>query len=101
MVGADTELAGADLVVNATPVGMGDDDGVPFEVSRCQADAVVVDLVYHPAVTPLMRAASERGLTAVGGIGMLVHQAARAFSRWTGTEAPVDVMSAAARRELG
>lgn len=96
-VGAATDLGSADLVVNATPVGMGEDTAVPFDADRCQPGAVVVDLVYHPAVTPLLQAAAAAGLRPVGGIGMLVHQAARAFSRWTGVDAPVDAMAAAAR----
>ncbi|HSK05907.1 MAG TPA: shikimate dehydrogenase, partial [Acidimicrobiia bacterium] len=50
------------------------------------------DLVYLPAVTPLLTAASERGLAAVNGIGMLVAQAAIAFERWTGVAGAEDVM---------
>jgi shikimate dehydrogenase len=92
-----SDLPACDLIVNATPVGMGDDDRVPFDPSRCAPGTVVADLVYHPAETPLLRAAAAHGLRTVGGIGMLVHQAARAFSLWTGVDAPIEVMAAAAR----
>jgi shikimate dehydrogenase len=56
----------------------------------------VADLVYHPLETPLLRAAAGRGAATVGGLGMLVHQAALAFERWTGLPAPLDAMRAAA-----
>ncbi len=89
--------ARVDLVVQATPLGMGDDPTVAFDPERLGPDAIVVDLVYHPEVTPLLAAASARGLRTVGGLGMLVHQAARQFRRWTNVEAPLDAMRAAAR----
>lgn len=100
VVGSPADLVAADLVVNATPVGMGADGGLAFDPVQCRDGTVVVDLVYHPAETPLLVAAGEAGHRTVGGIGMLVHQAARAFSRWTGVAAPVEVMAAAARRGL-
>ncbi len=98
----------ADLVVNATPVGM---DGVavqgsgelPFglEPKRLGPGQLVADLIYAPATTPLMAAARSRGAGTCNGLGMLVHQAARQLTIWTGRDAPVAVMSAAALRELG
>ncbi len=100
VIGVDAHLSSADLIVNATPIGMGADDASPFDPDRCRDGAVVADVVYHPAVTPLLRQADDRGLRTVGGIGMLVHQAARAFARWTGIDAPVDVMAAAAQAGL-
>ena len=57
----------------------------------------VVDLVYLPVETPLLRLAAAAGARPVDGIGMLVHQAARAVTLWTGTEPDVTVMNAAAR----
>lgn len=89
-------VAGADLVVNATPVGMGGDPALPVDADRLGAGQVVVDLVYDPVETPLLVAARERGAMPVNGLGMLVHQAAHAFRRWTGEDPPVEVMSAAA-----
>ncbi|MDP8975681.1 MAG: shikimate dehydrogenase [Actinomycetota bacterium] len=94
--------AEADLVVNATPVGMaGHPEGPPLDTGVLGPGQVVVDLVYHPAVTPLVAAARQRGAVAVGGLGMLVHQAAHAFRLWTGQDAPLEAMSAAAVRALG
>ena len=96
VAGAD-DLARADLVVHATPVGMGDDGGLPFDPATCAGHAVIADLVYHPEETPLLAAAASAGRRTVGGIGMLVHQAAHAFGLWTGVDAPIGAMSAAAR----
>ncbi len=98
-VGAVVEpdaVAGADLLVNATPVGMGGDPTLPVDPSRLGPGQVVVDLVYDPVETPLLVAAREHGAMPVNGLGMLVHQAAHAFRRWTGEDPPVEVMSAAA-----
>ena len=95
VVGAEA-VAEADLVVNATPVGMGDDAGLPADPAALLDHAVVADLVYHPRRTPLLAAAEDRGLATVGGLGMLVHQAARQFRTWTGHEPPLEAMRAAA-----
>ncbi|HEX9258593.1 MAG TPA: shikimate dehydrogenase, partial [Acidimicrobiales bacterium] len=99
-VGGGHEIAGADIVVNATPVGMGDDAHMPFDPALLQGGKLVVDLVYHPLDTPLLRAARDRGARTLDGLGMLVHQAARQLTLWTGLDAPVDVMRAAAEAEL-
>ncbi|CAN5186742.1 shikimate dehydrogenase [soil metagenome] len=91
----------ADLVVNATPLGMAGGAGpLPIDVRRLAPGQVVVDLVYQPLETPLLAAARARGCVVVDGLGMLVHQAARAFELWTGERAPLDVMAAAARQHL-
>jgi len=99
-VGQVADVAGADLVVQATPVGMdGVDVGptsVPFDPLLLHRGQVVADLVYHPMVTPLLAAARAQGADTVGGLGMLVHQAALAIERWTGRRAPVEAMWAAA-----
>jgi shikimate dehydrogenase len=100
-VGSPGDIAQADLIVQATPMGMGPsasgDAGLPFADLPFDGDLlhpgqVVVDLVYHPAVTPLLAEATRRGATAVGGMGMLVHQAALAIEAWTGQPAPVEAM---------
>ena len=59
------------------------------------SSAVVVDLVYKPLETSVMRAARQRGLKTVDGLGMLLHQGALALERWTGRQAPVEAMRAA------
>lgn len=95
-VGGDAEIAEADLVVNATSIGMGDSGEVPLDVGLLGDATVVADLVYQPLVTPLLAAAAARGATTVDGLGMLVHQAAIASESWTGVAPPIDVMRAAA-----
>jgi len=76
-------LADADLLVNATSIGMRD-DATPFDVATLHDGARVLDLVYRRGGTPLVRAARARGLAANDGLAMLVEQAALAFERWFG-----------------
>ncbi|MGH9225092.1 MAG: shikimate dehydrogenase [Acidimicrobiales bacterium] len=102
-VGVAAEAGEADLIVNATPVGMaggGADSELPLDPADLGSGQLVVDLVPNPAITPLIDQARARGAVAVNGLGMLVHQAALAFRLWTGVDPPVAVMSAAALREL-
>ncbi|MCP5025163.1 MAG: shikimate dehydrogenase [Actinomycetia bacterium] len=98
--GEPAELGSVDLVVNGTPVGMGDDPNLPFPVDLLNNAQVVVDLIYSPARTPLLAAAGARGLTTMNGLGMLVHQAGRQFTRWTGQPAPIGAMEDAVRLRL-
>ena len=89
------ETLEVDLVVNATPVGT--DSDMPFGPAPfLRADAIVVDLLYDPPVTALQRRAREAGARPFSGLGHLLEQAALSFELWTGTPAPLDVMSAAA-----
>lgn len=90
-----TALADARLVINATPLGM-DGERLPEPFHELSAGQVAYDLVYQPPETPFLRSAHERGVAAHHGLGMLVAQAAAAYRRWTGREAPVATMSAAA-----
>jgi shikimate dehydrogenase len=92
-------LAHADLLINATPVGMADGDATPVPREALHRGLVVSDLIYHPSRTPLMEAASEAGAQAHNGLGMLVGQAAAAFSIWTGLPAPIGAMASAAGGE--
>jgi shikimate dehydrogenase len=101
-------VAGVDLVVNATPLGMGvvvttdgEPEPLPIDPERIGAGQIVVDLVYHPAVTPFLTAARARGARGINGLGMLIHQAAHAFRLWTSEEPPLEAMSAAAVAALG
>ena len=73
-------------------------DALPIEL--LPGDARVVDLVYQPRITTVMARAQARDLPCVDGLGMLVHQGALAFTRWTGHAAPVDVMRAALEASL-
>lgn len=89
-------VTASDVVVNATPLGMRG-EGPPFDVERLHADQTVIDAVYAPTETPLLDAARRRGAGAMNGLGMLVHQAARSFTLFTGCDAPLATMWAAAR----
>jgi shikimate dehydrogenase len=104
-VGGPADVAGADLVVNATPLGMGaggpSAPAYPIDLEDLHAGQVVVDLVYHPAVTPLLARAAAAGAVVANGLGMLVHQAAIAIETWTGRPAPLEAMWAAAETALG
>ena len=97
-VGELADLARADLVVQASSVGLDDPDALHplVEPGRLRSGQVVVDLVYHPARTALLRAAVACGAAVANGLGMLVHQAALAVEQWTGQTAPVRAMWAAA-----
>lgn len=84
------------LVVNATSLGMGTDEVPPeLPLAGIGPDQAVNDLVYRPGGTPWLAAAAARGARTVDGLGMLLHQGAAAFERWTGVDAPVAVMRAA------
>jgi shikimate dehydrogenase len=88
----------ADLIVNATPIGE-DASSLP-PLPSLRAGMIVVDLLYHPQMTPLQEVASAAGAVSFGGLGMLLRQAELSFERWTGVEAPYEVMVEAARRAL-
>jgi shikimate dehydrogenase len=81
----DDALDGASLVVNATPVGLRDDD-FPVAVERIPPGAAVFDLVYRTGETAWVRAARNAGHRAADGEGMLVEQGALSFERWFGVE---------------
>jgi shikimate dehydrogenase len=79
--GLDGAFAEADLIVNATSLGMGG-GAVDWPVAACGAGALIVDAVYNPLQTNLLAQAEARGLTIVDGLGMLIHQGALAFEIW-------------------
>src|SRR5690606_25315271 len=93
-------LAQAGLVVNATPIGT-ESDETPVPADLLRADLTVLDLVYRPRPTRLVRDARAAGATARDGSGVLLRQAAASFTLWTGHSAPVEVMRDALRAELG
>ena len=94
---SDAPEVAADLVVNATPLGV---RGERLPIPDVGPGWLVVDLLYHPTVTPLLSDARAAGATAFGGLGLLLYQAALSFELWTGTPAPIEVMSAAALAAL-
>ncbi|MHB9037585.1 MAG: shikimate dehydrogenase [Armatimonadota bacterium] len=90
------EVERADLLVNATSVGMSPDvDGIPISADLLHSSLLVYDLIYNPLKTRLVMEAQSRGAKAVTGLGMLIHQGALSFEMWTGREAPTQVMEAA------
>jgi shikimate dehydrogenase len=93
-------LRGADLLVNATPIGTLD-DASPVPASLLRRDLAVLDLVYRPSPTRLVREALAAGAAATTGAGVLLRQAARSLELWTGASAPLDVMREALQAELG
>jgi len=97
------DVAGADLIVNATPLGMAGElaGSVPVPVDTIGAHHAVVDIVYDPLRTPLLEGAAARGARTANGVGMLVHQAAVQVELWTGRPAPVGAMRAAVAAHLG
>ncbi len=100
VVGTEDLVRDADLIVNATPAGMIGNDTPAIDPTLFHSNQLVVDLVYAPPLTTTIQAARAAGAHAVGGLGMLVHQAAHAFTLWTGQEAPLPAMSAAAMAAL-
>ena len=89
----DAPTVHADLIVNATPLGARQET---LPVPALGPGSLVVDLLYHPSVTPLLVQARAEGAVAFGGVGLLLHQAALSFEIWTGQQPPLEVMSAAA-----
>jgi shikimate dehydrogenase len=88
--------------INATPLGLGDDDPQPLTCDEMPAARVALDLVYRPGETPWVHACRGRGLRAADGREMLIAQGAAAFERWFPSKrAPVDVMRAAVHGRLG
>lgn len=87
--------ARADGIVNATPVGMAKLPGVPLDPELLRAEAWVADIIYFPLETELLREARRRGSRTLGGEGMAVYQAARAFELFTGISPDVDRMKRA------
>jgi shikimate dehydrogenase len=72
------------LIINATSLGMQGAPGLQMPLDQLDARCIVADLVYVPLETPLLAAARQRGLAAVDGLGMLLHQAVPGFERWFG-----------------
>lgn len=102
--GADVRAAGveelasvlgdADLIVNATPIGMAAHPGTAFDVALLPDGIRVADIVYRPADTALLQAARARGIRTMSGLGMAMHQAADAFEIFTGERADRQTMLA-------
>jgi shikimate dehydrogenase len=95
----DDRLAGADVLVNATSVGM-ESDETPVPEAALHGDLAVLDAVYAPLETRLLREARSVGATTVDGAWMLLFQGVEAFEIWTGRAAPIEAMNGALRDAL-
>ena len=90
-------LKNADLIVNATSVGLKSEDPSLVRPGDFPKKTLFVDLIYNPAETKFLRLARQSGHRALNGLEMLVYQGAEAFRLWTGKKAPVEVMRAAVK----
>ncbi len=96
-----TALGKADLLVNATSVGMSPNiNSTPVQARLLQPGLVIFDIVYNPIKTKLTTEASQAGCETVMGLDMLVWQGALAFEMWTGQKAPVGLMKKEAIKVL-
>lgn len=86
----DKHIAQADIIINASALGMVGHPPLEIDLSSANSNIIVTDLVYTPLKTDLLKQAENAGLVSVNGLGMLLHQAALGFSKWFGAEPPVD-----------
>ena len=92
------------LIINCSAMGMKNGSAEqlsPLGSAAIQEGALVCDMVYNPAMTPLLVEAEKSGASTVGGLPMLIYQGAAAFELWTGTSPPIAVMFRAAEKALG
>jgi shikimate dehydrogenase len=91
-----------DLLVNATSLGLKSEDSLPLnqEAFPLQNAGAVYDMIYRPAETLLLRAAKAEGCRVANGLGMLLHQGAKALEIWSGQRAPIDAMRRALEQNV-
>lgn len=89
-----------DLLVNATPVGMEEADPLLIDPDKLTPRTFVYDLIYNPAQTKLLRLARDKGCGFSNGLGMLLYQGMLSFEKWTGKNAPQEVMRRALEEKL-
>jgi shikimate dehydrogenase len=95
-------LEGADILINATSVGMSPDvDETPVPTRLLKPGLIVFDIVYNPIQTRLLKEAETAGAQTIDGLDMLAWQGAIAFEKWTGRKAPLDLMKKEAIKALG
>ncbi|MFC6904692.1 shikimate dehydrogenase [Halalkalicoccus tibetensis] len=92
-------LENADVLINATSVGMEEDES-PVPAGALNRHLTVMDIVYRPLETRLLRDAEEAGAATIDGAWMLLYQGVAALERWTGQDAPVEAMNETLRAEL-
>ncbi len=91
-----------DLLVNATSLGLKTDDASPLDEKQfsLKQTRAVYDMIYRPAETALLKSAKAAGCQTANGLGMLLHQGAKALEIWTGQTAPLDVMRRALEQNI-
>lgn len=89
-----------DVLVNATPVGMNGTTRSVVSTAWLKGDETILDMVYRPLETPLLRRSRQRGCRTVSGLEMFLRQAALQFELWTGLDAPVQIMREVAQARL-
>jgi shikimate dehydrogenase len=91
-----------DVVINATSLGLHSGDDLPFDTKQfsLQQARSVYDMIYRPAQTPLLKAAQAAGCRVANGLGMLLHQGAKALEIWSDKSAPLGVMRRALEKEV-
>lgn len=99
--GTEEAIGASDLFIQATPIGMTDNDPSPIDVEFLHPGIKVYDVVYNRPMTKLVEEATKRKLHATTGLGMLLYQGAMAFELWTGKKAPLDIMRKALKGALG
>ncbi len=94
--------ADVDLILNATSLGLKADDDSPLDEKQfsLKQTRAVYDMIYRPAETKLLTAAKTAGCKTANGLGMLLHQGAKAFEIWTGRPAPLVVMRRALEQNI-
>ncbi len=92
----EAAVASSDIVINATPVGMDGKRSFPISPAAFNQNQVAYDLIYSATMTPFLRVAKKGGAKTLGGLEMLLEQAALSFKLWTGREMPL----AKVRKEL-
>jgi len=94
------DLPESGVLINATSLGLREDDPSPFDVSLLPDGWKVYDMIYNPHQTPLLREASACGLDTANGLSMLVHQGARSLGIWSHQDVDAHSMAKAARHAL-
>lgn len=97
----ERELRDADILINATSIGMKPNDSeTPVRCDFLHSNLTVFDIVYEPLETRLIKEAKIAGAKTIDGLSMLIHQGAASFEVWTGMKAPVEVMREAALKKI-
>ncbi|MDI6786504.1 MAG: shikimate dehydrogenase [bacterium] len=94
------KISNADIIVNATPVGMKKEDPLLIDVKYLREDQIIYDLIYTPQETLLLKEARRLKLKAINGLEMLLYQGAKSFNIWTERDAPIEIMRKALSKEL-